>query len=122
MSENNSIAKLFTETSSKYAENFAIGFFENQKLNHIKFKKYKEIIEYLSLGLTSLGQEAHSKLCILSSTRKEWHFIDMATLLTNGVSVPIYPSYTAEEVLYILNHCEAKFLIIENHDISTFNG
>ena len=94
----------------------AVGSIENQKINFINFEKYQDTIECLSISLINLGLKQQSKVCILSHTRKEWNFIDMAILCAGAVTIPVYPTYMAEEIEYIVNHCEAEFLIVENYD------
>lgn len=116
MSANCTIGTLFLATTSKFPNQNAIGYFDKRSVSHLTFAKYKDTIEALSVAMTFLGLEAQSKVCILSATRKEWHFMDLAIMLCSGVTVPIYPSYTAAEVFYILNHSESEFLIIENLD------
>ena len=58
--------------------------------------------------------QTQDKVAILGNTSKEWHFFDLATLCARGIVIPVYPTYLAHEVEYILNHSEAKILIIEN--------
>lgn len=94
----------------------SIGSIENNKIRFINFKKYKEEIECFSIALVNLGVKSQSKVCILSHTRKEWHLSDMAILCAGAVTVPVYPTYTSDEVEYIINHCDAEFILIENTD------
>ncbi len=96
--------------------NNSIGTIKNNKVSFISFKKYLETIECLTIGLLNLGVKAQSKVCILSLTRKEWNFFDLAIMCSGAISVPIYPSYTADEVEFIVNHSDAEFLIIEDQE------
>ncbi len=108
------IAQLLIDRIEKSPRDNSIGYVESNKINFISFLKYKEVIEALSNTLGALGMQKQSKACILSDTRKEWHFFDMAIMCSNYITVPIYPSYTAKEALYILEHSEAELLIVEN--------
>ena len=45
MDANQTVANLFLSTTEKYSSRNAIGFFDNKIINHISFKKYKDIIE-----------------------------------------------------------------------------
>lgn len=108
------ICDLLIDRHQKTPLNNAIGTIENKKISFINFQQYKETIESISIGLVNLGVRQQSKVCILSHTRKEWHFTDMAIMCSGAITVPIYPSYTAEEAEYIINHSDAEFLIIEN--------
>jgi len=92
----------------------AIGSISKNKIKFINFKKYGDTIERLSCALINLGVIPQNKVAILSLTRKEWNYIDLAIMSAGAVSVPVYPSYLAGEVEYIINHSEAEFLIIED--------
>jgi long-chain acyl-CoA synthetase len=110
------ICDILIERVKKTPSANAVGSIENNKINFLSFKKYKDNIECISIALVNLGLKTQTKVCILSHTRKEWNFIDLAIMCSGGVTVPVYPSYTPEEVEYIINHSEADFLIVENQD------
>ena len=92
----------------------AIGVIEKRNPIFSSFKSYKENIEALSIALINIGLTPFTKVSILSQTRREWHYFDLAIMCARGVTVPIYPTYSEEEVEYILNHAEAEILIVEN--------
>lgn len=94
----------------------SIGWIESKTIKFLSFKSYKENIESLALSLLNLGLTSQDKVCLISDTRYEWHLADMAIMCGGGVSVPVYPSYTEDEILYIINHCEAEILLIENEE------
>jgi len=104
---------LYKIKRSKYHD--AMASIENGQLQFTNFTGYKNIVEAITIGLFNLDLKPKSKVCILSHTRKDWHFLDMGILCSGATSVPIYPSYTAEEVKYIIKHSEAEFLIIEDN-------
>jgi long-chain acyl-CoA synthetase len=95
------------------------------KARHLLYKKevawrpissaeFRRAVEELSLGLRALGLEAGDRVAILSENRPEWAFADLATLAAAGVDVPIYPSSTPAQVLYILKDSGAKAVFVSN--------
>lgn len=110
------ICNLFINRIEKSANHSAIGSIENGKIQLIDFKSYKNIVESITIALLNLDLKSQNKVCILSHTRKEWHFLDLGILCAGAITVPVYPSYTAKEMQYIIDHCEAEFLILENND------
>src|SRR5271167_1078466 len=52
------------------------------------------------------------RVAILSENRPEWAVTDFATLLLGGIVVPIYATQTPEQVLYVLNHSEARIAVV----------
>lgn len=109
------ICHLFLERVKRSGSHDAIASIENGKLQFTSFDGYKNIVEAITIGLFNIDLKSKSKVCILSHTRKDWHFLDMGILCAGAISVPIYPSYTAEEVEYIIKHSEAEFLIVEDN-------
>ncbi len=68
----------------------------------------------LALGLVSLGAAKGDRIAIISNTRAEWSQFDSAILSFGGVVVGIYPTSTAEQIRYILDHSETRLVIAEN--------
>ncbi|MFW5887204.1 MAG: AMP-binding protein, partial [Bacteriovoracia bacterium] len=94
--------------------NNAIGYIENGKILSLTYRDYFENIQALTLGLKSLGFESQNALGILGSTCKEWHLLDMAGLLSQGIVVPIYHTYTPKDIEYIINHSQCTILCLED--------
>lgn len=78
--------------------------------------QYGERVRKFALGLLSLGVNPSDRVAILGSTREEWDLADRAALAIGGVGVGIYHSSTAEQVHYILEHAEAKIVVLENQE------
>lgn len=116
ISKLNTLGLLFLNRCELSKDNLSIGWIEDDHLNFYNYKDYKTIIESLSIGLVSLGLKIGDKLSIMANTCKEWHLLDISTMCSRAVVVPIYHTYTAKDVAYIINHSESKFLCIENKD------
>jgi long-chain acyl-CoA synthetase len=108
------ISKLLFAKTSKSSYKNAIGWIENGDLKFLTNEDYLLIVRKKFHGLIELGLEVQDRVAILGHTSKEWHFFDMATLCARAIVTPIYPTYMAHEVEYILNHSETKILIVEN--------
>ena len=94
----------------------AVGWIENSSIKLLSFKSYKEHVEAISISLLNLGLELQDKVSLLSDTRVEWNLIDLGIMCAGGVTVPIYPSYTNEEVGYIINHSDSNIVFVEDQD------
>lgn len=53
---------------------------------------------------------------ILSKNCAQWLMMDFAVWMAGYVSVPLYPTLTAESVRQILEHCEAPLLFVGKLD------
>jgi long-chain acyl-CoA synthetase len=71
-------------------------------------------VKRFALGLHALGFRTGSTLPILAFNREEWLVADLAAMALGGVPVGIYTSSSPEQVQYIVDHCEAEFLLVEN--------
>ena len=65
-------------------------------------------------ALLEFGVSRGDRVCIMSATRAEWIEADFGILAAGGVSVPIYPSNTAEECAFILWNAGARIIVVEN--------
>lgn len=63
-------------------------------------------------GLLALGVQRGDKVATVTNNRPEWNFADMGLAMAGAVHVPIYPTIGEEEYSYILQHSEAKYLIV----------
>ena len=77
----------------------------------ISWKKYLERVRHITLGLEQLGMESRDHASILSENCPEWLFCDLAIQSLRGVSVGIYPTNSAEQVQYIVDHSQSRFVI-----------
>ena len=73
---------------------------------------------YLLINHLSTQISKHIKLgdrCILiSENRPEWFISDLAIMLSGGISVPAYTTYTTNDYEYIINDCEPSIVIVSN--------
>ena len=108
------IGRLLKHRVQKTPECYALGWIENNEVKNLTFSEYKINIEILVAAFRKIGINVGDKIALLSQTCKEWHFLDMATMVSRSCLVPIYPSYLAGEVEYIFNHSDSNVLIVEN--------
>ena len=56
--------------------------------------------------------------CLLvSENRPEWFISDMAIMLSGGITVPAYTTYTEDDYKYLIEDCEPSLLIVSNHEM-----
>ena len=88
-----------------------------QKLNGVwepqTWQEYGALAKQIGLALKSSGMEKADKISILSQCRMEWVACDMGIIGMGGITAPIYHSNTPEQVQYIVEHSEAKFIFLE---------
>ena len=64
--------------------------------------------------LQAWGINKGDRVVVLSENRPEWAVTDFATLLVGGIVVPIYATQTPEQVLFVLQHSEARIAVVSS--------
>src|SRR4029078_10258302 len=50
---------------------------------------------------------------ILMGNVPEWPISDIGTILAGGIGVGLYPTSSAEQIAYIINHSDAEFVLVD---------
>ena len=66
----------------------------------------------LSTALVELGVHSGDRVGLFAANRPEWHTADFAITGAGGVTVPVYFNESADRMIYILRHCEAKIVFV----------
>jgi len=121
------IPKLFYEKARAYGEKrVAMREKEFGIWRPISWQQYYDEVKYLALGLVELGLEEGDKVCMIGDNRPEGLWAEMAALCARGVGVWLFQDSLMEEVRYIVDHSDAKFLFGEGQEevdkgLSIFN-
>jgi long-chain acyl-CoA synthetase len=75
-----------------------------------------ERVEALARGLLGRGVRHGDQVALLSRTRLEWILLDWAVMSIGAVVVGLYPTSSAKECEYILEHCEAVLAFTEDEE------
>jgi len=72
------------------------------------FKISKKIKEYIKEG---------ERCLLVSENRPEWFISDLAIILSGGITVPAYTTYTEDDYRYLIEDCEPSVVIVSNNDM-----
>lgn len=67
-------------------------------------------------GLIALGFEKGDRLTIHAEDRPEWVVMDLAAVALRGITVGLYPTNPAAEVIYTLNDSGSKIHVVEDQE------
>lgn len=85
------------------------------------FYSTDELIQHskrLASGLLKLGISKGDKVAIVSYTnRPEWLIADLATQYIGAISVPLYPTISANDYRYILDEADVKVALVGSGDL-----
>ncbi|MCP5076350.1 MAG: long-chain fatty acid--CoA ligase [Rhodobacteraceae bacterium] len=76
----------------------------------------REEVEALALGFLDLGMEKGDHVAIAGRNRPYFYWAMLAAQYVGAVPVPVYQDAVAEEMAYVLDHCSAKFAVVEDQE------
>lgn len=79
--------------------------------------EYLRITNNISYAFMKLGIEPGDRVGIISSNRPEWNMLDMAIMQIGAISVPVYPTVSANDYRHILSHSAMKLVVMEGADV-----
>ncbi len=80
-------------------------------------EQYNEIAHNFAHGLLEMGFQKGDRVVTVTNNRPQWNFVDMGMSLAGVVHVPVYTSINSAEYDYILNHCEAKMVVVSDQKL-----
>ncbi|MCC6187330.1 MAG: long-chain fatty acid--CoA ligase [Chitinophagaceae bacterium] len=70
--------------------------------------------QWVAAALLQLGIAKGDNVAIMAGNRPEWNFVDFGCQQVGMPTVPIYPTISHDDLLFILNHSEAKLIFIQD--------
>lgn len=99
---------------------------ENGQWKAYSTQEVADIANRLSAGLLAKGvsgnnftPERSDKIAIISNNRPEWIFTDFAVQQIGAILIPMYPTTSSQELEYILNESEAKYIFVSSEELLT---
>jgi long-chain acyl-CoA synthetase len=90
----------------------AFGIKVNKKWKTYSTQEYIEYSHFFSYGLLKMGFKKGDKIASIAHNRPVWIFIDMGMSMVGVVHVPLYTSLSSSDYIEIINHSDAKMLIV----------
>jgi long-chain acyl-CoA synthetase len=117
ITEDLTIPKLFFQQATRYANNrVAMREKEFGIWRPITWQDYLENVKYIALGLISLGLEENDKVAMIGDNRPEGLWAEMAALCARGIGVWLFQDCLIDEVKYIIDHSDTKFIFGEGQE------
>jgi len=116
-SQKTTLPALFFQTVERHGAKDALLAKVDGRYQAISYREFKRLVESASAHLLSLKVGVGDRVAILSENRPEWLVTDHATLALGGVTVPIYPTSTPEQITYILNDAGVRVIAVSNAEL-----
>jgi len=108
------MADLAGLAASKHADKPALRHKSGDEWTETSYAELGEAISEVARGLIELGIEHGDKVSIVSHTRPEWTFANLAIFSTGAVSVSVYQTNSPAECHYVIEHSESKAVFVED--------
>jgi len=71
-------------------------------------------MDRVGLAFIGLGLKRDDKIAIVSNNRPEWNFVDYGAMQAGLVNVPVYPTISEEDYVFIFNDAEVKAVFVSD--------
>ncbi len=111
------LPQIFYNTAERFPSKTAFQYKEEGIYYSLSYQEAKDIIEGFAKGLQSLGVKKGDKIALLSENRPEWAFTDLGSMRAGAVLVPFHTTLNPKAIRNLLNHSEAKILVVSNSEL-----
>lgn len=107
----NTLYEIVKHSVAKFSERIAFSMIGGED---VSYKEVGERVEKVQEMLISAGLNAGDKVAILSSSMPNWGVSYFAVTTAGMVAVPILPDFTGAELDLIIEHSEAKAILVSD--------
>lgn len=106
------IGEMFFKQSETHSQRPLFWVKKDEKYEPISWTAAADQVNAFASALLHWGHPSQDKIAILAENRYEWAIADLAILSLGMPDVPIYPSNTADQCRYILEHSGSTTLVV----------
>ena len=112
-SKHNNLLELFNfQFNKKNSDDIFLKSLKNVE-NNFTWQNTFDCIQKLSDEL-STHLEENNRCLLISENRPEWLIADLAIMLSKGITVPAYTTYTERDYEYLINDCKPSVVIVSD--------
>ena len=105
------------EFPDRTAQIFNADLYHGDNQGHFTWKEVQQRVEYIACGLLQLGLEKQERVAIMSRNSPYWTHSDIAVINCGAVLVTIYPTLSINEISYIVNDSQSRYLLAGSQEI-----
>ena len=111
-----SVPALLARNAAKFGDKAAYREKEYGIWQRWNWKQVSEEIENLALGFLNLGIHEGDFVAIIGRNRPYFYWAMVAAQSVGAIPVPLYNDANAKEMEYVLSHCGARFIVVEDQE------
>lgn len=119
MNKFNRLFDIIINYKTEYAKDIMVAGRAGDKWRTFSTAEFVDIVNNLSKGLIARGIKKGDRVAIMSGNRPEWNFVDFACNQLGVATVPLYPTLSNQDLIYIINDADVKMVFVSNEDLAT---
>ncbi|MBI5067597.1 MAG: AMP-binding protein [Deltaproteobacteria bacterium] len=84
--------------------------------HRVSWGQYADRVSAVAAGLLAQGLKRGEKVAVLGENCPEWLYCSLGIMAAGGATCGIYPTNSADQVQYVLEHSGARILFAENEE------
>ena len=114
------LPEMFNRSVFKFGDRrcqwFQPDFSKPEETTSLTYSDVYMMVKDVSAGLMSLGVKAQDRVSIMAHTCPQWLWSDFGILSAGAVTVTIYPSFSVNEMKYIVNDSGSRFIFVRDEE------
>jgi long-chain acyl-CoA synthetase len=113
--EPTTLVELYDRVATEHPKSNTLNFKRDRTWHSLSASEMLRRARHVALGLHALGVRKGDRVAIVSESCVEWVLADQGCIFAGAVTVPIYPTLTAEQARYIISDCGARAIFVATH-------
>ncbi|MBN1296329.1 long-chain fatty acid--CoA ligase [bacterium] len=114
--EYSTLPRIFLETVQRWGLRPAIRYRSQERWIDMTLNDVRERVYRCTAALLAAGCCKGDHVAIMSNNRPEWFLADLGTLCAGAATVPIYSTLKQDQVRYIVEQSESRFMFVEDRE------
>ncbi|MFI5263283.1 MAG: AMP-binding protein, partial [Candidatus Kapaibacterium sp.] len=111
------LAEVFLEQTSGALKDAPYLYFKTERgkpYTSITYGEFGTMVSSLAIAFAAKNIRRGDRIALISESRPEWVATDFASIILGAVTVPMFPTLTAKQVEYVVQHSGAKVIVVSN--------
>ena len=116
------VIDLFERSCEKFPDNPYLWEKKNGKFAATSYMEVKREVLNFAGALCQLGRDREDRIALLSEGCNAWVYSELGMLYAGGVNVPLSIKLTDNEIVFRVEHSQARFLIVSANFLNRVRG
>lgn len=109
------VIDLLERSCRKFPDNVYLWEKKGKDYYSVTYRDTREQAGLVAAGLLKTGLQKGERVALLSEGCNDWIFGELGILYAGGVNVPLSIKLTPKELVFRINHSDARFLLVSDH-------